>query len=356
MPFKKIPTTTRAAVLVKTGHPLKVMELSLPALKSGQVLVDMDYAGVCHTQLHEIRGRRGPDTFLPHTLGHEGAGTVLACGNGVTKVKPGNKVVVTWIKGDGANVQGSTYGSAIGPVNSGATGTFMTTTVTCENRVVPIEGNKLPMREAALLGCAVPTGAGVVMNTADVQPGSSLAVFGVGGIGLSAILAARMRNATTIIAVDVVAQKLEAALRAGATHTINATHENAVERIHEITDNFGVDTAIEAAGLPQTMEAAFASVAYGGGLCVIAGNVTFGKKISIDPFDLIKGRKIIGTWGGETIPDRDLPRYAKLFLEGKLPIDQLASHEWPLEDINTAFDELETGGVSRALIRMKDAR
>ncbi len=349
-----IPTITRAAVLVEIGKPLEIMELTLPTLKPGQVLIEMAYAGVCHSQLHEIRGRRGPDAFLPHTLGHEGAGTVLACGEGVSKVSLGDRVVLSWIKGEGVDVPGTTYESAIGTVNSGAISTFMTVTVTCENRVVPILEDKLPMREAALLGCAVPTGAGVVINTADVQAGSSVAVFGVGGIGLSAVLASAMRGATTIIAIDIVDEKLEAASRAGATHTINAATEDAVERIKEITEGSGVDTAVEAAGLPQTMEAAFVSVAYGGGLCVLAGNVAFGETINLDPFDLIKGRKIVGSWGGETVPDRDLPRYAEMFLSGKLPFDQLVSHEWTLENINTAFDELEARQVSRALIRMKD--
>lgn len=349
-----LPTTTRAAVLVETGKPLQVMELTLPPLKPGQVLVDVDYAGVCHSQLSEVRGRRGPDPFLPHTLGHEGAGTVLACGEGVKKVRAGDKVVLTWIKGEGLDVPGTTYDSTIGTVNSGAIGVFMTVTVTCENRMVPITEDRLHMREAALLGCAVPTGAGVVVNTADVQPGSSVAVFGVGGIGMSAVLAAAMRKAAMIIAVDVVDAKLTAAKRAGATHVINAATEDVLECMREITDGRGADTVVEAVGLPETMEQAFASTAYGGGLCVLAGNLAFGEKISLDPFDLIKGRKIVGTWGGETIPDRDLPRYAKMFLEGKLPFDQLVSHEWPLDDINTAFDELEAGRVSRALIQMKN--
>lgn len=354
MPRREVPIVTRAAVLVETGKPLEIMELDLPELKPGQVLVEMKYAGVCHTQLHEVRGRRGHDRFLPHVLGHEGAGTVLACAGGVSKVKAGDRVVMTWIKGGGLDVPGTTYESAIGTVNSGAISTFMTVTVTCENRLVPITDADLPLREAALLGCAVPTGAGVVVNTANVQAGSSVAVFGVGGIGLSAVLAAAMREAAVIIAVDIVDEKLEAAKRAGATHAINAAKDDTVARIRGITDGRGVDTAVEAAGLPQTMEAAFASTAYGGGLCVLAGNVAFGEKISLDPFDLIKGRKIVGTWGGETIPDRDLPRYAELFLTGKLPFGQLISHEWPLEEINTAFEELEAGRVSRALIGISE--
>jgi len=348
-----LPTTTRAAVLVETGKPLQIKELQLPALKAGQVLVEMDYAGVCHTQLHEVRGKRGPDRFLPHVLGHEGAGTVLALGDGVSKVKVNDRVVLTWIKGEGADVPSTTYESDLGAVNSGAISTFMTHTVTCENRLVPMPHDSLPQRDAALLGCAVPTGAGTIVNTADVRKGESVAVFGVGGIGMSAVLAAAMREAAIIIAVDVVEDKLTAAKAAGATHTINAATQNPVERIQDITDGKGVDTAVEAAGKPETMEAAYTSVAYGGGLCILAGNVAYGERMCLDPYDLIKGRRIVGTWGGETNPDRDLPLYADMYVKGSLPFGQLVSHDWPLDEINTAFDELEAGRVSRALIRLK---
>jgi len=348
-----LPTTTRAAVLIETGQPLKIMDLRLPVLKPGQVLVEMTYAGVCHTQLHEVRGKRGPDRFLPHVLGHEGAGTVLALGEGVSKVRVGDRVVLTWIKGQGADVPSTAYEGDIGTVNSGAISTFMTYTVTCENRLVPIAEALLPQRDAALLGCAVPTGAGSIVNTADVAKGESVAVFGVGGIGMSAVLAAAMREAKIIIAIDVVEDKLTAAKAAGATHVVNALLENPVERIKLITDGKGVDTAVEAAGKPETMEAAYTSVAYGGGLCILAGNVAFGEKMCLDPYDLIKGRHIVGTWGGETAPDRDLPAYAEMYVKGTLPFGQLVSHEWPLEEINIAFDELEAGRVSRALIRLK---
>ena len=344
--------TTRAAVLLETGKPLELIELSLPKLKPGQVLVKMAYAGVCHSQLHEVRGGRGPDHYLPHTLGHEGAGTVLEVSDGVTKVKSGDNVVLTWIKGDGLDVPGTTYESDIGTVNSGAISTFMDVTVTCENRVVSLNDD-MPIREAALLGCAVPTGAGIIMNTVDVKPGSSVAIFGVGGIGLSALLAAVMQKANPVIAIDIVPEKLEEAKKLGATHTINAEKEDVVSRVLEITNGIGVNTSVEAAGRPETMENAFQSIAYNGGICVLAGNVRFGEKIQLDPFDLIKGRKIIGTWGGETRPDHDLPNYADMFLTNKLPFGKLVSHEWPLEEINVAFDQLEAGRVSRALINFK---
>ena len=342
---------TKAAVLFELNKPLHLMTLTIPNLKPGQVLIDVAYSGVCRSQLLEMRGKRGEDRFLPHTLGHEGSGTVLEVGAGVTKVKRGDCVVLSWIKGSGADVPSTIYQSSEGAINSGAICTFMRQAVTCENRVTPIP-DAMPLREAPLLGCAIPTGAGIVLNTAGVRPGSSIAVFGVGGIGLSAVLAADLMNATTIIAVDVFNHKLEQARRVGATHTINARQQDPLATILEITGGRGVDYTIEAAGRRETMETAFQAVCDNGGLCVLAGNLPHGERISLDPFDLIKGKRIIGTWGGETQPDRDIPMYVDLYLSGKLKLDGLITHIYRLDDINQALEDLENGKVGRALIDM----
>ena len=346
-----MPMQTEAAVLFELAQPLRLITLSIPDLKPGQVLVDVAYSGVCRSQLLEVRGKRGPDRFLPHTLGHEGSGTVLEVGAGVTKVKPGDRVVLSWIKGNGADVPSTVYQSSEGPINSGAISTFMRQTVTCENHVTLIP-DAMPLREAALLGCAIPTGAGIVLNTARVRPGSSVAVFGVGGIGLSAVLAADLMNATTIIAVDVFEHKLEQARQLGATYLINARQQDPLATILEITGGRGVDYAVEAAGRRETMETAFQAVRDNGGLCILAGNLPHGERISLNPFDLIKGKRIIGTWGGESQPDMDIPLYVDLYLAGKLKLDLLITHEYRLEDINQAFDDLEQGKVGRTLITM----
>jgi S-(hydroxymethyl)glutathione dehydrogenase/alcohol dehydrogenase len=342
---------TLAAVLEQLNKPLRIRELTIPDLRPGQVLVEVAYSGVCHSQLLEVRGKRGPDRFLPHTLGHEGSGTVLEVSASVTKVKPGDHVVLSWIKGNGADVPFTVYQSLEGAVNSGAISTFMQQTVTCENRVTPIP-DAMPLREAALLGCAIPTGAGIVSNTARVRPGSSVAIFGVGGIGLSAVLAADLVHATTVIAVDVSDHKLEQARQVGATHLINARQQDPLETILEITGQRGVDYAIEAAGQRETMETAFQVVRDGGGLCVLAGNLPHGERISLDPFDLIKGKRIVGTWGGETQPDRDIPMYVDLYLSGKLKLDRLITHTYNLDEINQAFSDLEAREVGRALIAL----
>ena len=346
-----MPMQTEAAVLFELAQPLRLITLSIPDLKPGQVLVDVAYSGVCRSQLLEVQGKRGEDRFLPHTLGHEGSGTVLEVGAGVTKIKPGDHVVLSWIKGIGADVPSTVYQSSEGPINSGAISTFMRQTVTCENRVIPIP-DAMPLREAALFGCAIPTGAGIILNTARVRPGSSVAVFGVGGIGLSAVLGADLMNATTIIAIDVFEHKLEQACQVGATHIINARQQNPLATILEITGGRGVDCAIEAAGRRETMETAFQSVSDNGGLCVLAGNLPHGERISLDPFNLIKGKRIIGTWGGESQPDRDIPMYVNLYLSEKLNLDGLISHTYSLDEINQALDDLENGKVSRALIDM----
>lgn len=346
-----IPARTEAAVLSKLGEPLRLMTVAIPQLASGQVLVEVAYSGVCHTQLLEARGQRGPDRFLPHTLGHEGSGTVVRVAPGVTKVQPGDHVVLSWIKGSGAEAPPPIYTSEDGAIHSGAVSTFMRHTVACENRVTPVP-KSMPLREASLLGCAVSTGVGMVLNTARIRPGNSVAIFGVGGIGLSAVLGARLADAAVIIAIDIFEQKLERARQLGATHVINARTQDLLSAILEITGGCGVDCAIEAAGTRETMETAFRSVRDAGGLCVLAGNLPANQSISLNPFDLIKGKRIVGTWGGETNPDRDIPRYVELYAAGRLRLAPLIVHEYGLGQINRALDDLEQGKAGRPVIRM----
>ncbi len=340
---------TIAAVLRALREPLRIEELELPQLRDGQLIVEVAFSGVCHSQLLEVSGQRGIDRFLPHVLGHEGSGVVLECGPRVTKVKPGDRVVMSWIKGSGADVQSIAYRGSDGLVNSGAIATFMERTVTCESRVTAVPAT-VPSREAALLGCAIPTGAGIVRTTARLQAGQSVAIFGVGGIGLSAVMASAIAGAAPIIAVDVVDQKLQWARTLGATHTVNPQLEEPLAAILEFTDGSGVDCAIEAAGRAQTMELALRAVRDHGGLCILAGNLPHGGRISIDPFDLIRGKRLLGTWGGESDLDRDLPYYARLYLEGKLKLEALITHQYRLEQINQALVDLEVGIVGRALI------
>jgi len=342
---------TLAAVLAKINNPLRIEELMTPELKTGQVLVKIAYSGICHSQLNEIRGLKGEDKFLPHTLGHEGSGIVIEVGPEVQKVKAGDHVVLTWIKGKGLDAPAAKYQKHDGNiVNSGAISTFMTKAVISENRIVKIP-DKMPLREAALLGCAIPTGAGTVINTAKLSKGDTVAIFGIGGIGLSALLMAKLKQASLIIAVDIFDNKLDEALRLGATYAINAEKEDVLSKILKITDKRGVDYAIECAGVKESMGLAFKSVRYNGGLCIIAGNLAWGKEISIDPFDLIRGKRIIGTWGGETDPDRDIQLYVSMYLGKKLNLHLIPVSYFGLAQINLAVKFLEDGNIGRAIIK-----
>jgi S-(hydroxymethyl)glutathione dehydrogenase/alcohol dehydrogenase len=339
---------TTAAILVELGKPLEMGDLEIPSLKPGQVLVEVAYSGVCHTQILEARGHRGPDRFLPHCLGHEGSGFVREVGAGVNKVKVGDPVILSWIKGGGADVPGTTYKWGSRTVNSGAITTFASHAVISENRLTVIPAG-MSMRHAALVGCAVPTGAGVVFNTAKPSPGQGLVVFGVGGIGSCAVVAAALAGCAPVVAVDVRAEKLTLAKRLGATHTIDATAGDPVEAILRICPG-GIDFAIEATGLAPVMRQALACVRQQGGTTVVIGNAHFGTKLEIDPRELNQGKRLLGTWGGDNVPERDYPRYCRLIASGKMDVEPLLARSYALTDINDALETLERGEAARPLL------
>lgn len=341
---------TTAAVLVELGKPLELADLDVPALKPGQCLIEIAFSGVCHTQVGEARGHRGEDKFLPHCLGHEGSGYVREIGPGVTKVKPGDAVILSWIKASGLDVPGCVYEWNGRKVNAGGITTFATFSVIAENRLTVISEG-LSLRHAALIGCAVPTGAGVVFNTAQPRPGQSLVVFGVGGIGNCAVAAASASGCVPVIAVDINPDKLELAKKFGATHTIDSKKSDAVAEIQKLVKG-GVDFAIEATGVPAVMRQALACVRQQGGTAVVIGNAKFGDKLELDPRELNMGKRLLGTWGGDNVPDRDYPRYARLMASGKLDLEPLLTKSYALSEVNAALDDLEQGRAARPLIQM----
>lgn len=343
---------TTAAILVELARPLEIVDLEIPALKPGQVLVEIAFSGVCHTQVMEARGLRGPDRFLPHCLGHEGSGVVREVGPNVTRVKAGDRVVLSWIKGQGADVPGTQYAWNGKTVNSGGITTFSQMSVISENRLTLLDPD-IPFDVAALLGCAVPTGAGMVFNTASVRAGQSVAIFGTGGIGLCALSAAATSGASPLIAVDRVPDKLRIAIEFGATHAVCVTDSNPVEAILKICPG-GVDIAIEATGRAAVMQQSLESVRSQGGLTVIAGNAPQGEEWQLDPRQLNQGKRILGTWGGDNLPERDFPRYQRLVLSRKLSLQSLLSTRYPLVNINDALNDLESGRAARPLIEMSE--
>ncbi|MEQ1761347.1 MAG: zinc-binding dehydrogenase [Vicinamibacterales bacterium] len=339
---------TTAAVLVETGRPLEIVELGIPALKPGQTIVEFAYSGVCHTQLLESRGYRGEDKFLPHLLGHEGAGTVVEVAPGVSKVAVGQQVIVSWIKGLGADVPGTVYDWDGRKVNAGAVTTFNRHAVISENRLTPLPAG-LPLRPAALIGCAIPTGFGAVMNVLRPQAGQSAAVFGTGGVGLCAVAAAAMSGCAPVIAIDLDETKLALAKQYGATHVINAASGDVVAAVKAIVPG-GVDLAVEATGLPAVMRDALTSVRAQGGAAVVVGNAHHGRMLELDPKEFNQGKRLLGTWGGDSVPDRDYPRYARLMTSGRFDPEPLLAKSYSLGQANEALEALETGGVARPLI------
>jgi len=348
------PKVIKAAVLTELGKPVEIIEnIKLPELQYGQVLVRVDYAGVCHSQLMEVRGKRGDDPWLPHMLGHEGTGQVVDIGDGVKKVQAGDEVVLGWIKGEGINAAGAKYETEDGVcINSGSVTTFSNYTIVSENRLVKLpEGT--PKDLGVLYGCALPTGAGIIFNEVKPTKKNTIVVFGMGGIGISALIAASLYKPELLIAVDIEEKKIELAKELGATHTVNANTKNVIEEVLSITNGAGVDYAIEAAGHSSTIELAFEMVKRGGGRCIFASHPQSGEKICIDPFELIAGKSIEGSWGGSSIPDRDIPILGNYYKDGKLKLNKLLSHTYRLDDINNALDDLENRKIVRALIKIE---
>lgn len=347
-------TLTRAAVLYRCGEPLVVeSDIELPPLGIGQVQVRVACAGLCHSQLMEVRGQRGPDRWLPHLLGHEAVGEIEAIGEGVTKVTPGQRVVLGWIRGHGIEAGGSQYRKGDTLINSGAVTTFGTRVVVSENRCTLLPDG-VPDEVGVLFGCALPTGAGMVLNTLQPPPGSTLVVLGLGGIGLSALLAALNLPGINIIAIDVEPHKLALARSFGVQHVIDASTQDVRSEVHSLTGG-GADFCIEAVGRASSIELGFELIRRNGGRCLFASHPSAGDKIQLDPYELICGKRIEGSWGGSSIPDDDVPRFAQWYLDGQLPLERLVDKIYSLEQINEALDDLEARRIVRALIDLRHA-
>ncbi len=341
--------TTRAAILVQQGAPLLVSEVSIPELGVGHVLVKVAATGICGKQVEEISGRRGQDSFIPHLLGHEGAGVVLAVGPGVRKVKPGDHVVLHWMKGSGIDSATPSFRRNGTVVNAGWVTTFSEHTVVSENRVTPIS-REVPFDVACLLGCAVTTGLGIISNNANLKSGQSIAVFGAGGVGLNVIQGAALVNAYPIVAIDRYAHKLAQAVSFGATHTVDATTDPRAY-LKALTEGRGVDVAVDTTGLVKVRELAYDATSHTG-KTILAGVPSHDDRMNIDSFPLHFGRQVTGVHGGDTKPDVDIPRYLRLYTLGKLKLDEQITHRMPLDQINAALDIVRNGKAGRCVIVM----
>jgi S-(hydroxymethyl)glutathione dehydrogenase/alcohol dehydrogenase len=346
---------TRAAVLYRSGEPLVIEDdIEVPALGPGQVRVGVACAGLCHSQLMEVRGHRGADPWLPHLLGHEATGRVEAVGEGVSKVAVGERVVLGWIRGRGMEAGGCQYRKGEVLINSGAVTAFGTCVVVSENRCTPLPDG-VPDEVGVLFGCALPTGAGMVLNTLQPEPGTTLVVLGLGGIGMSALLAAVSLPGVSVIAVDVEAHKLALAGELGAHRVLDAARLDIRGEVRALT-NGGADYCVEAVGKAESIELGFDLVRRGGGRLLFASHPAAGSTIRLDPYELICGKRIDGSWGGASVPDDDIPRFAQWYLEGRMPLERLLDRRYPLARINDALDDLEARRIVRALIDIQGAQ
>ncbi|MDY6863106.1 MAG: Zn-dependent alcohol dehydrogenase [Thermodesulfobacteriota bacterium] len=361
----------KAAILYEINKPLVIEEIPIPQPKDNELLVKIAATGVCHTDLHPIKGDM--PVPLPIVLGHEGAGIVEKTGKGVKNLKEGDHVILSVMPYCGdcfGCLMGKPYlCSTAWPTIFGGTmidgtkrlskengaelnhffgqSSFAEYAVVDERSAIKIREDA-PLDKVAVFGCGATTGIGTIVNTAKVEAGARIVIFGCGGVGLSAIMAARMVGAGLIIAVDIMESKLKMAQEFGAHIAINSSMENPVERILEIT-NGGADYTFEFIGNVNVMEQAYNS-SRPGGLTVIVGSPPAGEKLSIDPMGLLTEKTIMGTAGGSLRPGIDIPRYVELYMQKKLDLDKLITKSFPLEDINRSFETMEKGEVGRSVI------
>lgn len=356
-----------APVLHAVAQPIRLEELQLDDPGSGEVRVQLTASGICHSCLHIVDGSL-TGAPLPMVLGDEGAGVVESVGPGVESVKPGDHVIISWAPACGRCrmcmlgrpvlcEQQSAFGYMIdGTVRMHLNGrdvyhfgpsTYAPAIVVPESSAIKIRDD-MPLDRAALLGCCVPTGVGAVVNTGNVRPGQSVAVFGCGGIGLNSIQGARLVSASPIIAVDLSEQKLRGAEAFGATHAINAGGGDVPALIRSIVPR-GVDCAVVAVGSSRAIEQAWASLAPGG-VCVVVGRVPNGTAIPIDADVLVAERRLTGSIYGSVRPAVDFPAFADLYMEGRLMIDELITQRYGIHDVNEAHRALAAGENLRGLM------
>ncbi|HET7923458.1 MAG TPA: S-(hydroxymethyl)glutathione dehydrogenase/class III alcohol dehydrogenase [Rhodanobacteraceae bacterium] len=367
---------TRAAVAWAAGKPLEIEEVDLAAPRAGEVLVQIVATGVCHTDAFTLSGA-DPEGMFPVILGHEGGGIVQEVGPGVTSVKPGDHVIPLYTpecgvckfcksgktnlcqairvtQGKGLMPDGTSRFSKDGKqiLHYMGTSTFSEYTVLPEIALAKINP-KAPLDKVCLLGCGITTGIGAVLNTAKVQPGSTVAVFGLGGIGLAVVQGAVMAKAARIIAVDLNPSKWEMAKAMGATDFVNPADfkDTPVQQvIIDMTDG-GVDYSFECIGNVKVMRSALECCHKGWGESTIIGVAGAGQEISTRPFQLVTGRVWRGSAFGGVKGRTQLPGYVDNYMNGKLKIDEFVSEVLPLDQINHAFDLMHEGKVIRSVIR-----
>jgi S-(hydroxymethyl)glutathione dehydrogenase/alcohol dehydrogenase len=364
----------RAAICWEAQQPLAIEQIDLEGPKAGECLVKLAASGVCHTDAYTMSGR-DPSGLFPSVLGHEGAGEVVEVGPGVTSLKAGDHVIPLYIPecrqckfclSGKTNLCGAllaTQGQGLMPDGTSrlshngkrlhhymGTSTFAEYTVVPEIALAKIRGDA-PLEKVCLLGCGITTGIGAVLNTAKVHAGATVAVYGLGGIGVSVVQGAAMSGAARIIGIDTNPKKYELAKQFGATDFLNPSQvPNIAEAVVELTGG-GVDFAFECIGNVEVMNQALMSCHKGWGQCVIIGVAGAGEEIHVRPFLLVTGRNWRGTAFGGTRGRTQLPTYVDWSMSGRIKLDEYITHTMPLERINDAFDLMHRGESIRSVVR-----
>jgi S-(hydroxymethyl)glutathione dehydrogenase/alcohol dehydrogenase len=365
---------TRAAVAWEAGKPLEIEEIDIDGPKAGEVLLRNVATGICHTDAFTLSGD-DPEGLFPAVLGHEGGAIVEEIGAGVSSLKVGDQVIPLYTpecgecnfctsgktnlcqairvtQGQGLMPDGTSRFSHNGKqiFHYMGTSTFSEYTVLPEIAVAKIS-DKAPLEKVCLLGCGITTGIGAVLNTAKVEPGATVAVFGLGGVGLSAIQGAMMAKAGRIIAIDINPDKFELAMQMGATDTVNPKdHSVPIQEVIVELTNGGVDYSFECIGNVNLMRAALECCHKGWGESVIVGVAGAGQEISTRPFQLVTGRVWRGTAFGGCKGRSQLPGMVEQYMQGDIKVDEFITHTMPLEDINTAFDLMHEGKSIRSVV------
>jgi S-(hydroxymethyl)glutathione dehydrogenase / alcohol dehydrogenase len=353
----------KAAVLWERRTPLKVEDLEIAEPALGEARVRLAASGVCHSDLHHIQ--RDTWALPPLVMGHEGAGVVEAVGPGVTRVKPGDHVIIAFgvrcgecyfcLRGEHylcvtplpTNVRLRKGDTVVTPFMG--VGSYAEQVNVDARSLVPIP-KEMPLDRASLIACGVTTGIGAVITTAKVEPGANVVVIGLGGVGLNVVQGARLAGAARIIAVDILDNKLDMARHFGATHTINARGQDPVEQVRQLTGGWGADYAFEVIGHPLTIKQAYDAVRKGG-VAVIVGVAPEDAEVSINAVGMMRTSKtLMGCNYGSVRPQVDFARYVDLYLNGRINLDDLISRRFALDEINEAFSAMEAGQVARGVV------
>jgi len=322
--------------------------VEVPALKRGQVLVEIHATRVCGSQIGEIDGVKGLDKYLPHLLGHEAGAIVLEAGPEVTHVKSGDRVVCHWRPGAGIDAGGSVYDWKGKKVNAGPITTFQKYAVISENRLTQVP-QETDFELCCLLADTFTTGFGIIKNDAKVKAGESVVIFGVGGIGLGVVLGAKLAGANPIIGVDLYDHKLEKAVGFGLTYRINDSKDDSAQKIKEILGGLA-DVTVEGTGNPRTIEMAYDLTKMRGGRCILFGVMPSEQKVCIHTLPLHFGRILKGSEGGQSKPEVDIPEILGRLAQEKLDVGGFVSHRGLLGDLPGVIEEMRQGKVIHSVI------